>query len=248
MKKDNRLFQYAHFPVGTVCEVQIDRLSTRVQKQIVTVTGLYNNGPNSYCIETTTPGTVTDYFSCNISWVTRIINRGTGPVFFPKQPHQRDPLAEYKIEVDQILGMAPKSKGEYLAFSMHTLMTLVLSGRVCKDDILDYEAFEQAVLATGVVKRTKMSSYFYAYTANKKRLNKVVNQLLRKHLLTKKRAIQIEQEIDAEIERRERERELERDEYRVGRSTAQDGSDHAGDFGLGFDCDDWIECDLEIEA
>ena len=68
-------FSPACFPKGTVCETYHTH-----SKEIITVTttGLSKNGPDSYVIHTSMPGDCTDFFGCNIDWVSRIIKRGPG--------------------------------------------------------------------------------------------------------------------------------------------------------------------------
>jgi hypothetical protein len=71
-------FGWGHFPVGTTCVIHLDHGQQVKPPFTVTVTGVSRNGPNSYCIDTDTPGTVTEFFTCNIDHVAEITKRGPG--------------------------------------------------------------------------------------------------------------------------------------------------------------------------
>lgn len=73
-------FNIGHFPVGTICEINVDAIK---RTEVVEVRRVFENGPHSFCIETTKFNEdIHGYISYNIVHVTKIIKRGSGNIKF----------------------------------------------------------------------------------------------------------------------------------------------------------------------
>jgi hypothetical protein len=210
MKKSNG-FCYAHFPAGTICEVTLTHRQN--QKFNVEVTTLSKNGADSYVIETTLPGDVTDFFGCNIDHVTRIIKRGKGGLVWAKH-RTYDFMADYVGAIGDAYAELGKHPSQYLTYEPRQLVAHLIRDRQDVDTMLDFDVLMGKLWATGVFTECKLNDgWGMPYVkANKKRLKKTVFKLLNKCLITKKAAVRYEQELDHEMMMRD----LELDEKYYG--------------------------------
>lgn len=180
--KDKKGFNYGHFPVGTVCEVKLHNKDP----QLVTVTEIVSNGPNSYVIRTNAQRETRaeDFLTVNINWVTRIVKRGPGTVTLAKQNPGKlwDNMPSH--------GYFPKHPTLYRTSNIWGLLhVLVLD--YCNDGmLLDIDKLITHLCNTGVIRQRvhKTSDYELAYCANKKKLRKAIKQNINRFLLNHKKA------------------------------------------------------------
>jgi hypothetical protein len=195
MTRHRNGFNYAHFPVGTICEVHVNTYKS--EPKVVEVTSLFKNGADSYVIETTTPGTVTEFFGCNIDHVTKIIKRGDGPVRFAPSPFKRTFHKDIAQELEYSYSKYGKHPSQYMTGDIRGLLLYVTDGLLTVDHMLDFEKFTNAVFDTGVFQKVSDdTTWMDFYKADKKRLKKVVRQLINKCLTSKKEALAFERDLD----------------------------------------------------
>jgi hypothetical protein len=201
MSNKTQKFNVAHFPKGTVCEItMIGRPPFEIEVQHIV-----QNGPNSFVLVSTTPGTVTEFESYNMVYVTRIIKRGTGKVVFDTEMQQRfdKRFMEDQKRNDGSFGIY-KHHSQYLAFvGVRELVFHIADRYLDNTKLLDLPKLLQMLTDHNVLRVTPIpgdygfDDGFGYYVVSKKKLNNAVRRMVNKCLVKRERA---QREVDAELE------------------------------------------------
>jgi hypothetical protein len=195
-KKEKPGFNRGHFPEGTVAVVKVFDDSSK----IITVTGVFENGPNSWVLETDLPNLHSkgQYHGYNLSHVTQILKRGDGPC---RVRESGTPALFYKEEnYPGRCQVASKNKGEYVFLNLRHVVSTILKSNpryafLKEDHIVDMDAVVSALVKSGIVQRV---TEWGLSKVNKRQLHKRLIKLIARHKL--KRRVQQALE-DKEMER-----------------------------------------------
>jgi hypothetical protein len=195
LEKTKGKFNYAHFPVGTIFEVFLRHGSDKYQGYSThTATGVVNNGPDSWCVITSSPGGVTEFLSMNVVFITRIIKRGDGSLVVGDTAYERERIAkEHKFIFDQarqgsVYFGHPKHPSQYFCAEPRALIYLLAQKYVTNDMLVDYDKLTRSLWDHGFIKTAMNEDLHHPWkviSGNKKKLNaaikRVINKCLVKH-------------------------------------------------------------------
>lgn len=217
-------FHIAHFPVGTVFEVESCCNSFLPEDQrineyenygrtIHTVAGVVANGPNSWVIERAEKCKLGNWLdSINITWVRRIIKRGDGNLYGEEKElverirRERQEFLDNKFpNRSKDISFEPSfSKGTYRSWSIRTLVAhhmATVYGNRDNDHLYDIDLVTKIVC--GILK-PKFEDYFFGEaTINKKRFARAMKQAMAKGKVSRKKRASDERK--TEMERWEKE-------------------------------------------
>lgn len=214
-------FHTAHFPVGTIIEVESvcnqflpeDQRPNEYEdygRSIHTVAGVESNGPNSWIIERAEKCKLGNWLDgINMSWVRRIIKRGDGQLYGEeKELVERIRESRRKLFEERDKHQAqpyPPSycKGTYNAYSIRELvcrhLTTVYNNRD-QDHLYDIDLVTRIV-----VDILKPSWKGFSIRINKKRFARAMRQAMAKGKVSRKK--RASDEYKMEMERWEKEME-----------------------------------------
>ncbi len=179
-------FTMAHLPVGSSCEIIINEHAP----VIATVTAVFKNGPNSYVVETDQPGTVTDFFNANVSWVTQVFKRGPGVARLKRQsdPYQKEFHTRALFNQDK-----NKHRNYYRSYDVHGLVYNLMIELANDTHLLDVEAMVKLLDQRGCLPLDKSGGpCTWHLVVQKKKIRKAVRQLFNKCLRSHAQAEQDE--------------------------------------------------------
>lgn len=225
LEKLNGKFHIAHFPIGTVVEVEsptngfIHDESQRphpdhmYHRTTHTVAGVVNNGPDSWLIERAEKCKLGDWLDViNISWVRRIVKRGDGQLYGEEKAEveriralRNEFLNRYDRPRDPRMEMQQPSysKGTYMTYSITELVRLHLNkvyNNRDEDHLYDIDKLTQIVV--GILKPRWTG---FAISINKKRFARAMKQAMAKGKVSRKK--RASDEYKAEMKRWEKEME-----------------------------------------
>lgn len=166
--KNNRKWNFAHFPAGTVVKVaeEIQRIYNNTE---FTVAHVSKNGPDSYVITTDAQGVCTEFASFNIDHVEAIISRGTG----------KTGLHEHVAYPSVYERGLQKHHSRYASRYPNGLVYDVAAQFITNDMQIDIDALSQHLVATGVLQHVSTEYLFQAdVSANKKKLKRAIRRCI----------------------------------------------------------------------
>lgn len=212
-------FHIAHFPVGTIIEVESvcnnflpedQRLNKHefYARSIHTVAGVEMNGPNSWIIERAEKCKLGNWLDgINISWVRRIIKRGDGNLYGDEKAlvesirEHRRKLFEERDKHNAQPYPPSYCKGTYNAYSIRELVRLHLEtvyNNRDKDHLYDIDLVTKIVV--GILKPSWKG---FSIHINKKRFARAMKQAMAKGKVSRKK--RASDEYKMEMERWEKE-------------------------------------------
>lgn len=223
-------FHIGHFPIGTVVEVESPRAGNIISdeadrinpdevypRQQVTVSGILNNGPDSWLIKLTKQCELGTWLnSINIGWVRSIVSRGPGYLTTEDQAEVDRINAEHNAKKARILGHRPTNHGSewpmtkgncYAAYSFSMLTHhLVYNHPTLKikdhTHLVDVDALAHALYLRFKHTLDIEERMFYV---PRKKLYRAYKQLLAKYFVRRR----VESAIDARMNMEQYERDME---------------------------------------
>lgn len=174
-------FNYAHFPVGTIFTVNSAGVVKGKDREVIeaTVTGVFQNGPNSYVLATDQPGNCTTHASFNITHVISIVKRGTGAVGLVPNQHSEYFTSHVFSKPDDVVSKHPS---QYASFDAHGLVFAAASKYVTEDMCVDYDELYDYLFSIGRLPRREIDDtcYHWYICVSKKKLNRAIKRCINK--------------------------------------------------------------------
>lgn len=196
-EKQKNLFNRGHFTPGTVIEYKVDTGSAI----IATVEGVICNGPNSWLVQTTDicPLLKRDGIddadakkAINITWVTRIISRGTGR--YRVIPCSKNDWKVFDRHYSELSMFQRKSKSTYTVTDLGTLVQYMIRNNPRYSSYKEDHIFNIDNLYADIGKKLQIKPFIkngrtmWYGTVNKCRFHSVLKRLLAKHKRSRKAA------------------------------------------------------------
>lgn len=204
------------YPVGTVVEIYLDHNPSSPDNGQWTVTGLARNGVDSYVFRTSVMSEVGNFEKgFNLSFVTRIVKRGDGPVKIDQRWYgvSKDKFASQREMFFHVHNA--RRKGYLCTYSFDECIAMYANKYAPEGAMIDYQKISRALESQTWV-RHECSPYMMGTVKfiNKKRFSKWMKQNVNRFLLPMKTALAAEEAQQAEdLERfyQEEEEEFQRD-------------------------------------
>jgi hypothetical protein len=197
-KIEKNKFNIGHTPIGTVAEFSV----ITMKPVIATVTAIQTNGPNSFILTTDAPGNVTEFQSFNISWVSKIIKRGTGGTKITHDRYGREDDLQKEFEELYELG-ARKSKSQYANMYMRHLVVRVAEKYTNDTMWLDMDKLMDLVFSSGILTVKSIGEYNRYVLVNKQKLNKLIKRNINRCLANRRKAQLAEDKENQELYERD---------------------------------------------
>lgn len=204
-------FQPQQFAAGTVFEIEFPFRCT--DSPIFTSSGkVFRNGTDSYVVETTTKGKVTDFASYNLEHVKRIIKSGNGTLKISYNGVMWDDSAAYVKEMARIQNdlreVNVRRRTHYVFYNPELLIQLIVHKTFGGGHyVLDVNKMTSAFSSQTFVRSVVLSEYFTGDVAPKKRADKWIRQNFSRFLVPIKLSVKLEQQAEQEYYEREMNRE-----------------------------------------
>ena len=190
-----KVFRPSHFNQGDIVEYSIHR----DKNLTIDVDHIRQNGADSWLIVSAHDDEAPfEYMkkSVNLSHMTRIVSRGSKPA---KIVRYDSPLDKYK-ECNFLRGEVDKHRSRYLVTNLRMLLVAICEEFLVSGQYVDFEKLTLLVTRHNILKlHYTLGEYEVAHTVSKKKLRKLVKQLLPKCIRKKKDVVREERKLDEEM-------------------------------------------------
>lgn len=185
-------FDFAHFPKGTIFLLKPEfRHQFNGEDKEFEVNRIFQNGANSFVLETTTwNDVIQQWYSYNIDHVQRIVKRGHGEVLLNNSSPDINLWQDYR---------QTKSKTDYAVLNLSPFIQSMIYQHIPTQAYVDLDRATEALKKQGFVRLNDKDVFYTNYLINKKKFKKWLQKNANRFILPIKAAVEYENELYSDL-------------------------------------------------